>query len=121
MDSPPSRRRLDIGDRVRRKRHPPMSTQSGHWESTSARVRSGATDGVASGADAFVIGNVIARQSVDGSDSRCRAPHVSGPQWLYEHVLSGRRVIAVAGTHGKMTTASMLAWIPSTPGCGRAS
>ena len=38
-------------------------------------------------------------------------PYQSGPQWLYEHVLSGRWVLAVAGTHGKTTTASMLAWI----------
>jgi UDP-N-acetylmuramate: L-alanyl-gamma-D-glutamyl-meso-diaminopimelate ligase len=38
-------------------------------------------------------------------------PYASGPQWLYENVLSGRWVLAVAGTHGKTTTASMLAWI----------
>jgi UDP-N-acetylmuramate: L-alanyl-gamma-D-glutamyl-meso-diaminopimelate ligase len=40
------------------------------------------------------------------------APYVSsGPQWLAEHVLQGRHVLAVAGTHGKTGTASMLAWI----------
>ena len=38
-------------------------------------------------------------------------PYVSGPQWLAEHVLHGRWVLGVAGTHGKTTTASMLAWI----------
>jgi UDP-N-acetylmuramate: L-alanyl-gamma-D-glutamyl-meso-diaminopimelate ligase len=38
-------------------------------------------------------------------------PYVSGPQWLAEHVLQGRWVLGVAGTHGKTTTASMLAWI----------
>ncbi|MGV8409858.1 Mur ligase family protein, partial [Pseudomonas aeruginosa] len=38
-------------------------------------------------------------------------PYVSGPQWLAEHVLHGRWVLAVAGTHGKTTTTSMLAWV----------
>lgn len=36
---------------------------------------------------------------------------LSGPQWLYQHVLAHRQVLAVAGTHGKTTTSSMLAWI----------
>jgi UDP-N-acetylmuramate: L-alanyl-gamma-D-glutamyl-meso-diaminopimelate ligase len=39
------------------------------------------------------------------------APYTSGPQWLAEHVLQGRHVLAVAGTHGKTTTTSMLAWM----------
>jgi UDP-N-acetylmuramate: L-alanyl-gamma-D-glutamyl-meso-diaminopimelate ligase len=38
-------------------------------------------------------------------------PYISGPQWLTENVLQGRHVLAVAGTHGKTTTTSMLAWI----------
>ena len=38
-------------------------------------------------------------------------PYTSGPQWLAEHVLQGRHVLAVAGTHGKTTTTAMLAWI----------
>lgn len=38
-------------------------------------------------------------------------PYVSGPQWLSEHVLRGRWVLAVSGTHGKTTTSSLLAWI----------
>ena len=38
-------------------------------------------------------------------------PYVSGPQWLAEHILQGRWVLGVAGTHGKTTTASLLAWI----------
>jgi UDP-N-acetylmuramate: L-alanyl-gamma-D-glutamyl-meso-diaminopimelate ligase len=37
--------------------------------------------------------------------------YVSGPQWLAEHVLAGKHVLAVAGTHGKTTTSTMLAWI----------
>ena len=39
------------------------------------------------------------------------ACYTSGPQWLAEHVLRGRHVLAVAGTHGKTTTTAMLAWI----------
>jgi UDP-N-acetylmuramate: L-alanyl-gamma-D-glutamyl-meso-diaminopimelate ligase len=39
------------------------------------------------------------------------ARYTSGPQWLADHVLQGRHVLAVAGTHGKTTTTSMLAWI----------
>jgi UDP-N-acetylmuramate: L-alanyl-gamma-D-glutamyl-meso-diaminopimelate ligase len=39
------------------------------------------------------------------------ATYTSGPQWLAEHLLRGRHVLAVAGTHGKTTTTSMLAWI----------
>jgi UDP-N-acetylmuramate: L-alanyl-gamma-D-glutamyl-meso-diaminopimelate ligase len=39
------------------------------------------------------------------------AAYTSGPQWLAEHVLRGRHVLAVAGTHGKTTTTSMLAWV----------
>ncbi len=38
-------------------------------------------------------------------------PYTSGPQWLHDHLLPGRWVLAVAGTHGKTTTATMLAWI----------
>ncbi|MCS7101325.1 MAG: Mur ligase domain-containing protein, partial [Burkholderiaceae bacterium] len=62
--------------------------------------------------DLFVIGNVVSR----GNDLleailEAGARYVSGPQWVGEHVLAGRHVLAVAGTHGKTTTASMLAWI----------
>ncbi len=41
----------------------------------------------------------------------CGLPYVSGPQWLSEHVLNDKCVLAVAGTHGKTTTSSMLAWL----------
>ena len=70
--------------------------------------------------DAFVIGNVVSRARLaDGSPKfplmeailDAGAPYASGPQWLAEHVLQGRHVLAVAGTHGKTTTTSMLAWI----------
>jgi UDP-N-acetylmuramate: L-alanyl-gamma-D-glutamyl-meso-diaminopimelate ligase len=44
------------------------------------------------------------------------APYTSGPQWLAEHVLQGRHVLAVAGTHGKTTTTAMLTWILESAG-----
>src|SRR3954471_12771893 len=70
--------------------------------------------------DVWVVGNVISRaRQADGAP---RYPlmeaildeglaYNSGPQWLSEQVLHGRHVLAVAGTHGKTTTASMLAWV----------
>jgi len=47
---------------------------------------------------------------------RERVPFISGPQWLYEQVLRQKTVLAVAGTHGKTTTASMLNWILAEAG-----
>ncbi|MEB4593573.1 UDP-N-acetylmuramate:L-alanyl-gamma-D-glutamyl-meso-diaminopimelate ligase [Candidatus Thiothrix sp. Deng01] len=63
-------------------------------------------------ADAMVVGNVMRRglPVVEHMLDR-QLPYISGPQWLYENVLRERWVLAVAGTHGKTTTASMLAWI----------
>src|SRR5919112_5574978 len=68
--------------------------------------------------DLWVVGNVVTRGNplmeavLDAGDA-----YVSGPQWLSEQVLRSRWVLAVAGTHGKTTTASMLAWILEA--CGR--
>lgn len=70
--------------------------------------------------DIWVVGNVVSRARLP--DGSARYPlmeaildqglrYTSGPQWLAEHVLQGRHVLAVAGTHGKTTTTSMLAWI----------
>jgi UDP-N-acetylmuramate: L-alanyl-gamma-D-glutamyl-meso-diaminopimelate ligase len=68
--------------------------------------------------DIWVIGNVVSRGNpLMEAILDARLPYVSGPQWLAEHVLSGRWVLAVAGTHGKTTTASLLAWILQA--CGR--
>lgn len=70
--------------------------------------------------DVFVVGNVVSRARLDNGTPRyplmeaildAGANYTSGPQWLAEHVLQGRHVLAVAGTHGKTTTTSMLAWI----------
>jgi UDP-N-acetylmuramate: L-alanyl-gamma-D-glutamyl-meso-diaminopimelate ligase len=64
------------------------------------------------GADMFVIGNVVSRGNPLMEEILNRGlPYISGPQWLAEHVLQKKWVLAVAGTHGKTTTTSMLAWI----------
>ena len=62
--------------------------------------------------DCVVVGNVMSRgvEVVEAVLDR-GMPYKSGPQWLAENVLQDRHVMAVAGTHGKTTTASMLAWI----------
>ena len=62
--------------------------------------------------DLFVIGNVVSRGNPLMEEILNRGlPYVSGPQWIGEHILKDRWVLAVAGTHGKTTTSSMLAWI----------
>ena len=62
--------------------------------------------------DLFVIGNVIVRGNpLMEAILDAGAPYISGPQWLADHVLQGRHVLAVAGTHGKTSTTSMLAWM----------
>ena len=62
--------------------------------------------------DMFVIGNNIKRGNpLMEAILDAGAPFTSGPQWLADHLLQGRHVLAVAGTHGKTTTTAMLAWI----------
>ncbi|HET9822822.1 MAG TPA: UDP-N-acetylmuramate:L-alanyl-gamma-D-glutamyl-meso-diaminopimelate ligase [Burkholderiaceae bacterium] len=66
--------------------------------------------------DMFVIGNVVTRARPDAfplfeAILDAGADYTSGPQWLADHVLKRRHVLAVAGTHGKTTTSAMLAWI----------
>lgn len=70
--------------------------------------------------DVFVIGNVVSRARLPDGNPKfplmeaildSGASYTSGPQWLSENVLQGRHVLAVAGTHGKTTTTSMLAWV----------
>jgi len=64
------------------------------------------------GADLWVVGNVVTRGNpLMEAILDAGQPYISGPQWLAEHILRGRHALAVAGTHGKTTTASMLAWI----------
>ena len=93
------------------KMYPPMSTQ---LEALGIGVHEGfdAAQLDAFPADVYVIGNVAKRgmEVIEAVLNR-GLPYVSGPQWLAENVLQGRWVLGVAGTHGKTTTASMLAWV----------
>lgn len=67
--------------------------------------------------DLWVIGNAIGRGNPLLEEILDRGePYTSGPQWLSENVLRGRHVLAVAGTHGKTTTSSMLLHILSKAG-----
>ena len=62
--------------------------------------------------DLYLIGNVVSRGNPLMEEILNRGlPYTSGPAWLAEHVLAGRWVLSVAGTHGKTATSSMLAWI----------
>lgn len=90
--------------------YPPMSVQLA--EQGIALVEGFDLDQLALQPDMFVVGNAISRGNplleaiLDQG-----LPYVSGPQWLAEQVLAGRWVLGVAGTHGKTTTTSLLAWI----------
>lgn len=90
--------------------YPPMSTQ---LEAEGISLVNGYDAGqLALAPDLFVVGNAISRGNPLLEAILDRGlPYVSGPQWLAEQVLCGRWVLAVAGTHGKTTTTSMLAWI----------
>ena len=62
--------------------------------------------------DLWVIGNAVSRGNpLLEAILDAGAPYTSGPQWMCENILQGRHVIAVAGTHGKTTTTSMVAKI----------
>ncbi len=62
--------------------------------------------------DLIIVGNAISRGNVEiEAVLNENIPFISGPEWLFDHVLKERHVLAVAGTHGKTTTSSMLAWI----------
>jgi UDP-N-acetylmuramate: L-alanyl-gamma-D-glutamyl-meso-diaminopimelate ligase len=90
--------------------YPPMSTQLQeqgiHW------IEGYEPEQITSDIDCVVIGNVIIRgnPAIEYVLAN-RIPYISGPQWLAENVLKNRWVLAVAGTHGKTTTASLLTWI----------
>jgi UDP-N-acetylmuramate: L-alanyl-gamma-D-glutamyl-meso-diaminopimelate ligase len=90
--------------------YPPMSTQ---LEAAGIELVEGYGIGqLALHPDVYVIGNAISRGNPLLEEILDRGlPYVSGPQWLADNVLTGRWVLAVAGTHGKTTTAAMLAWI----------
>jgi UDP-N-acetylmuramate: L-alanyl-gamma-D-glutamyl-meso-diaminopimelate ligase len=98
--------------------YPPMSDQ---LRSLGIDLIEGfGDDQIALKPDLFVVGNVVSRaRKSDGTPKfplmeaimDSGAAYTSGPQWLAEHVLQGRHVLAVAGTHGKTTTTAMLTWI----------
>jgi UDP-N-acetylmuramate: L-alanyl-gamma-D-glutamyl-meso-diaminopimelate ligase len=90
--------------------YPPMSTQleaqgielTEGWDPLQVKLRP----------DLFMIGNVVSRGNPLVEEILDRnLGYVSGPQWLYDQVIRDKWVLAVAGTHGKTTTTSMLAWL----------
>jgi UDP-N-acetylmuramate: L-alanyl-gamma-D-glutamyl-meso-diaminopimelate ligase len=90
--------------------YPPMSTQ---LRKLGIRLHEGYDEHqFEDGLDCVVVGNVLTRgmPAIEALlDSGLR--YCSGPEWLADHVLADKWVFAVAGTHGKTTTTSMLAWI----------
>ena len=95
--------------------YPPMSTQ---LEAQGIRMVQGFDpDQLAFRPDLWVIGNVVTRGNPLMEALLERGERfVSGPQWLAEEILRGKHVLAVAGTHGKTTTSSMVAWILEAAG-----
>ena len=90
--------------------YPPMSTQ---LEAQGIKLIEGfGTEQLELNPDFFVIGNVVSRGNplMEAILNR-NLPYISGPQWLAQNLLHNKWVLAVAGTHGKTTTTSMLAWI----------
>ncbi|WP_312568399.1 UDP-N-acetylmuramate:L-alanyl-gamma-D-glutamyl-meso-diaminopimelate ligase [Comamonas sp.] len=98
--------------------YPPMSDQ---LRALGIELIEGfGTEQLALKPDMYVVGNVVSRKHLEDGSPKFPLmeaildqglPYTSGPQWLSEHVLQGRHVLAIAGTHGKTTTTSMLAWI----------
>jgi UDP-N-acetylmuramate: L-alanyl-gamma-D-glutamyl-meso-diaminopimelate ligase len=90
--------------------YPPMSTQ---LEAEGIALREGYNPAHLDPApDLVIIGNALSRGNPAVEHVLDRGlPYISGAQWVAENVLHGRWVLAVAGTHGKTTTTSMLAWI----------
>lgn len=95
--------------------YPPMSDQ---LEKAGIDLTQGyGAEQLAVRPDLWVIGNAVSRgnlllEAILNAGQR----YTSGPQWMSENILPGRHVLAVAGTHGKTTTTSMLAWILSEAG-----
>jgi UDP-N-acetylmuramate: L-alanyl-gamma-D-glutamyl-meso-diaminopimelate ligase len=89
--------------------YPPMSTQLAKLKIELVEGYEAPIDGAV---ESVVVGNALSRGKpvVEALLNSGRA-YSSGPQWLAEHVLQGKWVLAVSGTHGKTTTSSMLAWI----------
>ena len=90
--------------------YPPMSTQ---LEAQGIRLMEGyRPEHLQPHPDLVVIGNAMSRGNPAVEYVLDQGlPYVSGPAWLAQHVLQGRHVIGVAGTHGKTTTTTMTAWV----------
>jgi UDP-N-acetylmuramate: L-alanyl-gamma-D-glutamyl-meso-diaminopimelate ligase len=90
--------------------YPPMSTQL--QEQGIALMQGYKAENLQPKPDLVIIGNALSRGNPEvEAVLNQNLPYISGPQWLAEHVLQTKWVLAVAGTHGKTTTTSMLSWI----------
>ena len=90
--------------------YPPMSTQ---LENAGVEIMQGyAASHLQPAPDLVIVGNAMKR-GIDAIEYMLNAglPYISGPQFLADHVLQGQHVLGVAGTHGKTTTTTMLAWV----------
>lgn len=89
--------------------YPPMSTQ---LAAAGIAVTSYDEKNITNEIDQVIVGNVMKRGNPELEKVlNQKIAYASGPQWLYETILSNRTVLAVAGTHGKTTTTAMLAWV----------
>lgn len=90
--------------------YPPMSTQ---LEQQGIELMEGySAENLAIEPDLVVVGNAVSRGNPEVEAVLNKGlPYTSGPQWLADYVLKDKWVLAVAGTHGKTTTSSMLSWI----------
>ena len=95
--------------------YPPMSTQlEAHGIDLMTGFR---PENLSPRPDLVVIGNAISRGNPEvEAVLNLGLSYTSGPEWLYDHVLAHSWILAVAGTHGKTTTSSMLAWILESAG-----
>lgn len=95
--------------------YPPMSTQL--EEQGIALMNGYDVEHLQATPDIVIIGNAMSRgNAVVEYILNNKIPYISGPQWLSEHLLQTRHVLAVSGTHGKTTTTGMLCWILESAG-----
>jgi UDP-N-acetylmuramate: L-alanyl-gamma-D-glutamyl-meso-diaminopimelate ligase len=95
--------------------YPPMSNQ---LESLGIALNSGySSEAIQADTDQVIVGNALSRgnPAIEHVLNQ-RLSYISGPQWLGEQLLGTRQVLAVAGTHGKTTTTSLLAWLLESAG-----
>lgn len=95
--------------------YPPMSTQ---LEEQGIELMNGYDPAhLKSNPDLVIVGNTVSRGNpLVETMLNQKFPYISGPQWLSEHILQKRHILAVSGTHGKTTTTGMLCWILESAG-----